>query len=41
MCYRAVYRCFFVFESITDQYENQEICDVAVFFISFFNSILP
>ena len=30
MCYRAVHRCFFVFDSIPDQYKTQEICDQAV-----------
>ena len=30
MCYRAVHRCFFIFDSIPDQYKNQETCDVAV-----------
>ena len=30
MCYRAVHRCFFVFDSIPDQYKTQEICDLAV-----------
>ena len=30
MCYRAVHRCFFVFDSILDQYKTQEICDIVV-----------
>ena len=28
MCYKAVYRCFFVFGSIPYQYKNQELCDI-------------
>ena len=30
MCYKAVHRCFSVFDSIPDQYKTQEICDIAV-----------
>ena len=30
MCYRAVHRCFFVFDSILDQYKTQEIYDIVV-----------
>ena len=27
MCYKAVHRCFFVFDSIGNQYKTQKICD--------------
>ena len=27
MCYKAASRCFFVFDSISDQHKTQEICD--------------
>ena len=30
MCHRAVHRCFSVFDSITDNYRTQEICNLAV-----------
>ena len=30
MSYRAVHRCFFVFDSILDQYKTQNICDIFV-----------
>ena len=30
MCDKAVNRCFFVFDSIPDQYKTQELCDRAV-----------
>ena len=30
MCYKAVHRCFSVFDSIPDRYKTQEICDIAV-----------
>ena len=30
MCYKAVRRCFFVFDSISDQYKTHEICDIVV-----------
>ena len=30
MYYREAHRCFFVFQSILDQYKTQEICDIAV-----------
>ena len=29
MCYKAVYRCFYVFYSLPDQYKSQIICDEA------------
>ena len=35
MCYKAVHRCFFVFDSIPDQYKIQEISDIVVFYILF------
>ena len=28
MCIKAVHRCFFVFDSIPDQYRTREICDL-------------
>ena len=30
MCNKAVNRCFFVFDYVTDWYETQEICDRVV-----------
>ena len=30
MCYKAVHRCFFVFDSISDQHKAQEICVIVV-----------
>ena len=27
MCYEAVPRCFFVFDSVPDQYKTQEMCE--------------
>ena len=27
MCYKAVHRCYLVFDSIPDQYNTQETCD--------------
>ena len=30
MCNKAVHRCFFVFDSIPDQYKTHEICDIVV-----------
>ena len=31
MCNKLVNRCFFIFDSISDQYKTQEICDLVVF----------
>ena len=40
MCDKAVNRCFFVFDSISDQYKTQEMCDRVTHFLrSFFNII--
>ena len=29
MCYKAVHRCFFKFDSIPDEYKTQKTCDLA------------
>ena len=30
MCYKAVNRCFFEFDSTPDQYKTEETCDIVV-----------
>ena len=30
MCDKGVYRCFFPFDFIPDQYETQEICNIVI-----------
>ena len=35
MCYKAVHRCFLVFDSISDQNKTQEICVIIVSLYSF------
>ena len=40
ICNKAVNRCFFVFDSIPDQYKTQEMCDKVVSEDPFFYSIL-
>ena len=42
MCYKAILRCFFLFDSILDQYKAQEIREiVSCFFISFLIVYFP
>ena len=43
MCYKVVHTCFFVFDSIPDQYKIQGKCDIIYvsFLIYAFKSMLP
>ena len=39
--FKAVHRCFFVFDSIPDQYKTREICDLAVSLFPFLTVYCP
>ena len=41
MCDKDVHRCFFVFDSIPDQYKTQEICDIVVSLYLFLTVYYP